>query len=120
MVLVKPQTIVPVILSIIVIILVAVLEQHSRWVAALTATMPIGAPLALWIVYASVRGETQAVSEFSYNMFLGILTTVGFLLLAWFAARAGWRLGPIILLGYGAWGVGLLILANLKRLIGMA
>ena len=113
----KSQTIFPVILSIIVIILVAILERHNRWVAAITATMPLGAPLALWIVYASARGETQAVSEFSFNMFLGVLPTVGFLLFAWFAARAGWRLGPIILSGYSAWGVGLLILTTVKRLI---
>lgn len=111
---------IPVILSIVIIILVAVLEQHSRWVAALTAMMPLGAPLTLWIVYASAAGETQAVSKFSFDLLLGILPTVGFLLLAWLAARAGWGLGPIILTGYGAWGVGLLILSILKQLFGIA
>jgi hypothetical protein len=115
----KTQTIVPVILSILVIILVAILERHSRWVAAITATMPLGAPLALWIVFASVGGETQAVSEFSLNMLMGILPTLGFLLVAWIVARAGWGLGSILMSGYAAWGVGLLILVTVKRLIGI-
>jgi hypothetical protein len=115
----KSQTVVPVLLSIVVIILVAIIERHSRWVAAITATMPLAAPLALWIVYTSARGEAQAVSEFSFNMLIGILPTLVFLLFAWIAARAGWRLGSILLTGYAAWGVGLLILITIKRLIGL-
>jgi hypothetical protein len=116
---VKSQTLIPVILSILIIILVAILERHSRWIAAITATMPLGIPLALWIVYASVQGETSAVTDFSFNMFLGVLPTLGFLIVAWVAARAGWRLGPIIISGYAAWGAGLLLLVTIKRLFGI-
>ncbi len=116
----KSQTILPVIFSVIIIILVAILERHSRWVAALTATMPLGAPLALWIVYASVQGEPQEVTQFSFNMLLGILPTVGFLFFAWLGARAGWKLGPIIVIGYAAWGAGLLLLTAVKRFLGLS
>ena len=42
----KTQDILPVILSIVVIILVAVFEKQSKLFAALTATMPLTAPLA--------------------------------------------------------------------------
>lgn len=115
----KSQTIIPVILSILIIILVAILERHSRLVAAITATMPLGAPLALWIVYVSAKGEPLAVSSFSFDMFLGILPTVVFLFVAWMAARAGWKLAPIIISGYAAWGGGLLLLVTFKRLLGM-
>jgi hypothetical protein len=115
----KSQTIIPVVLSILIIILVAILERHSRWIAAITATMPLGAPLALWIVYASSQGETSTVTDFSFNMFLGVLPTLGFLIVAWIAARAGWRLGPIIISGYAAWGAGLLLLVTIKRIIGI-
>jgi sugar phosphate permease len=69
---------------------------------------------------ASARGESTAVSELSYNMFLGVLPTLVFLLVAWLAARAGWRLGSIIITGYAAWGVGLLILITVKRLFSVA
>ena len=103
--LMRTQTILPVIFSILIIILVAILERHSRFVAAITATMPLGAPLALWIVYASAKGETSAVTEFSFSMVIGVLPTLGFLLIAWLAAKAGWRLLPILAAGYGAWGV---------------
>ena len=116
----KSQTILPVIFSVIIIILVAILERHSRWVAALTATMPLAAPLALWIVYASARGESQQITQFTFNMLLGILPTLGFLFFAWLGARAGWKLGPIIVSGYAAWGLGLLILTALKRFLGLA
>jgi hypothetical protein len=115
----KSQTVLPVILSILIILLVAVLERHSRWIAAITATMPLGAPLALWIVYASARGETGEVSSFSQNLFLGILPTMGFLFCAWMTARAGWRLGPILVTSYTAWGAGLLLLMVIKQFFGI-
>ena len=115
----RSQTILPVILSILIIILIAILERHSRFVAAITATMPLGAPLALWIVYASAKGEPGAVTEFSFGMLIGVLPTLGYLLVAWLAAREGWRLVPILLSGFGAWGIGLIILVTLKRIFGV-
>ena len=69
----KSQDVLPVVLSIIVIILVAVLEKQSKLFAAITATMPLGVPLALWIVYSSSGGEKEAVSSFTLSMLLGIL-----------------------------------------------
>ena len=43
----KSQDIIPVVLSIVVILLVAVVEKQSKLFAALTATMPLAAPLGL-------------------------------------------------------------------------
>ena len=48
----KLQDAVPVLLSTLIIVLVAILEKQSKLFAALTATMPLNAPLALWIVYS--------------------------------------------------------------------
>ena len=70
----RSQDVVPVLLSIVVIILVAVLEKQSKLFAALTATMPLTAPLALWIVYSSNGGEKEAVSNFSLSLLLGLLS----------------------------------------------
>jgi hypothetical protein len=39
----KSQDIIPVVLSIAVIVLVAVIEKQNKFAAAITATMPIGA-----------------------------------------------------------------------------
>jgi hypothetical protein len=48
----KWQDVLPILASIVVIILVAIFERQSKLVAAITATMPLTAPLALWVVYA--------------------------------------------------------------------
>lgn len=115
----KSQDVVPVVVSIAVIILVAVLEKQSKLVAAITATMPLTAPLALWIVYSSVGGERKAVTEFSFGLLLGIIPTVAFLAAVWLASRAGLKLGPMILVGYGVWGIGLTIIVVVRKVLGV-
>jgi hypothetical protein len=115
----KSQDILPVVLSIIVIILVAVLEKQSKLFAALTATMPLAAPLALWIVYSSNSGDKTSVSQFSLSLLLGSLPTLAFLIAIWLAARAGMRLIPMILTGYGVWATGASILYLLRNTLGI-
>lgn len=115
----KTQDILPVVFSIIVIILVAILEKQSKLVAALVAVMPLAAPLALWIVYSSNGGDQAAVSQFSLSLLLGLLPTFAFLITVWLAARAGVKLLPMILTGYGVWAVGALILYFLRNILGI-
>lgn len=115
----KSQDVIPVLLSIIVIILVAVLEKQSKLFAALTATMPLTAPLALWIVYSSNAGEKTAVTNFSLSLVLGLLPTLAFLVTVWVAARSGMKLVPMIVTGYSVWGAGALILYLLRNLLGI-
>ena len=115
----KSQDIVPVLLSIAVIILVAVFEKQSKLFAAITATMPLATPLALWIVYSSNSGDKDVVSKFSLSLLLGVLPTLAFLVTVWLAARAGMKLVPILLTGYGVWGVGTLILYLLRNILGI-
>jgi hypothetical protein len=115
----KSQDILPVLLSILVIILVAVLEKQSKLFAALTATMPLAAPLALWIVYSSNGGDKAAVSQFSLSLMLGLLPTLAFLVTVWLAARAGMKLAPMILTGYGVWTMGATLLYLLRNTLGI-
>jgi hypothetical protein len=115
----KFQDVIPVLLSIVVIILVAVLEKQSKLFAALTATMPLTAPLALWIVYSSNAGEKTAVTNFSLSLLLGLLPTLAFLVTVWFAAREGMKLVPMLLAGYGVWGIGALILYLFRNTLGI-
>jgi uncharacterized membrane protein (GlpM family) len=115
----KTQDILPVVFSIIVIILVAILEKQSKLVAAIVAVMPLAAPLALWIVYSSNGGDQNAVSQFSLSLLLGLLPTFGFLIAVWLAARAGVKLVPMILTGYGVWAIGALILYLLRSTLGI-
>lgn len=115
----KSQDILPIVLSIIVIILVAMIEKQSKLFAALTATMPLAAPLALWIVHSSNSGDKDAVSQFSLSLLLGLLPTLAFLIAIWLAARAGMKLVPMILTGYGVWAVGATILYLLRNTLGI-
>ena len=115
----KSQNIIPVLLSILAIILVAVLEKQSKLFAALTATMPLAAPLALWIVYSSNAGDKTAISQFSLSLLLGLLLTLAFLITVWLAARAGLKLVPMILIGYGVWAIGASLLYLLRNILGV-
>ena len=64
----KTQDVLPVVISVLVIITIAVVEKQSKTIAALTAVMPVTAPLALWIVYSSSGGEQTAMSEFASGL----------------------------------------------------
>jgi MFS family permease len=114
---VKTQDILPVVISVIVIILIAVIEKQNKTIAAITAVMPLTAPLALWIVYSSSGGEQAAMSEFTLGLVLGLLPTLGFAIAAWLAVRIGWKLVPVLLVGYGTWGIGTLLIALLRNLL---
>lgn len=115
---VKWNDVLPVVLSVAVIVLVAVVEKQSKTIAAVTATMPLTIPLALWIVYASNEGNPQVVEAFTRSMVLGIIPTLAFAVAVWLAARAGLRLVPILLVGYGTWAGVLLLLLGLRRWLG--
>lgn len=115
----KTQDILPVLLSILVIILVAVIEKQSKLFAALAATMPLATPLALWIVYSSNAGDRAAVSQFSLSLLLGIFPTLAFLVTVWLAARSGMKLAPMILTGYGVWAMGAALLYVLRSALGI-
>ena len=105
----------PVILSIAVIIAVAILERQSKFIAAITATMPLTAALAIWIVYSSSEGDQDSMTEFSSSLALGILPTVAFAIAAWLSFRAGLKLVPTLAVAYATWAVGVGILLGLRR-----
>jgi hypothetical protein len=108
----------PVLVSIVIIIAVAVLREHSKSLAGILATMPVNIPLALWIVYAAENGERVAVVQLTDAMLIGIVPTVIFLVVVWGASRAGWGLLPMLAAGYGAWFVMLGVVLLARRLVG--
>jgi hypothetical protein len=111
---------IPVVTSFIVLVLVAVLERQSKLFAAVTATMPLTMPLALWIVYSANRGEQLALEKFTSGLVLGIIPTFAFAVAVWLASRAGFKLAPILVTGYAVWVVTLLTVLGLRRIIGGA
>lgn len=107
----------PVIVSIVIIIGVAVLREYSKTLAAIAATMPINIPLALWIVYAG--SDTASMEQFTRALLINIWPTIGFLLVAWLLARSGYGLVTILVAGYAAWGVGLGVVLAVRQVLGI-
>jgi len=116
----KWQAVVPVVISILVIIAVAVVQRYSKMVAAITATMPLNIPLSLWVVAAANGGDRPGTARFSDGLLLGIGPTVVFVVAAWLAARAGWRVAAVIGTGYAAWGLALIALFGARRWLGLS
>jgi len=88
----RAQEVLPVVFSIAVIILVAVVRKHSKRVAAITALIPLGATWALWAVYAANRGDRIMVTEFNRGIPQSVLPTPAFPAAARLATRTGLRL----------------------------
>jgi len=115
----KLQDILPVVISVLVIILVAIIEKQNKTFAAITATMPLTIPLTLWIVYSSSGGDRLVISSFGQNLLLGILPTVAFVIAIFFTARAGVKLVPMLGIGYTVWALGSGLLLLVRRWLGM-
>ena len=110
--------ILPVIVSIIIIILVAVLREHSRTLAAIAATAPINVPLALWIIDAGSEHDSQTMTEFTGALLVNIWPSVLFLVIAWLTTRAGWSLPGILVASYAGWALGLGVIFLLRQVFG--
>ena len=112
------QQILPVPISIFVIIAVAVLRAYSKTLAAITVGMPTTIPLALWIIYSGSAGDQTTVTHFIEVLFITLVANVFFIVAMWLAARAGWRLVPLLVAGYLAWGVALGLIVGVRHLLG--
>jgi hypothetical protein len=107
----------PVAISIALIILIAVLRSYSTTVAAITATMPLTVPLALWIVHSAEGGDRFVTIHFIESMIFGVLATLISVVAIWYAARAGWGLIGIIAACYATWAIVLGVYFVLRRVI---
>ncbi len=106
----------PVIVSIIIIIFIAIIREYSKTFAAIAVTMPINLPLGIWLVYGS--STKVEMEQFTRSLAFNLVPTFAFVVIAWLAARAGWKLIPMVVAGYAGWGVGLFILMLVRRAIG--
>ena len=115
----KNNEILPVIISILIIIAVALLQKQSKLVAALISTTPIRIALAMWIVYASVNGNKNEITRFNQSVLISLIPTFLFALAAWIAARNGMKIGWILLSGYASWAVGAGAVYLLRQTLGI-
>ena len=106
----------PVLTSVLVIITVAVVRAYSKTLAAITASMPVTIPLALWIIHSGSGGDQTTVIHFIEVLFITLVANVFFIAAMWLAARAGWRLVPLLVAGYLAWGIVLGLIMGIRHL----
>jgi hypothetical protein len=99
------QKMLPVVTSIGIILIVALLRERSRTAAAIFASMPINIPLALWVVFGS-GGPIDPAAEalFLRNIGVGLLTTLVWVAIVFGGVKFGWNLLPAIIVGYLVWG----------------
>jgi uncharacterized membrane protein (GlpM family) len=98
---VMPGRALTVLLSVLIVVLVAVVQERSRHLAAIIATMPLTAPLAMWIVFSASDGDQRQTSDFAASMIVGTVGSVVFVLACWLGFRQGWGF-PITLTVAGA------------------
>ncbi|MDX2140537.1 MAG: hypothetical protein SF123_20810 [Chloroflexota bacterium] len=99
----------PVIVSILIILLVAVLRDQSRVLAVILATMPINIPLALWVISSGSTFQQTDFVPITRGLIFGLIPALAFTAILYFAARAGWSLVPMLAAGYAGWAIMLLI-----------
>jgi hypothetical protein len=104
----------PVAVSIAIILLVAVLRNYSKSLAAIFATMPINLPLSLWVIASASDGDEAELATYAEKLVIGLIPTIVFMIVAWLATRAGLSVFPAIIIGYVGWGVvfGLIVLVR--------
>ncbi|MEP7290622.1 MAG: hypothetical protein ABI835_02515 [Chloroflexota bacterium] len=107
----------PVLVSISIIILVAIVRQYSKTFAAIAATMPINIPLGMWIVSSGTDNPQAALQEFVVAATINSIPLMIFLLVAWQVSKAGHSTFTTIGLGYLAWAVSLGIVFLIRGLL---
>src|SRR5262245_43021501 len=85
-----PGRVLTVLLSVLIVVLVAVVQERSRHLAAIIATMPLTAPLAMWIVFSASRGDQRQTADFARSMISGSVASLVFVLACWFGFRREW------------------------------
>jgi hypothetical protein len=100
------------------VIQIAVLRERSKALAAITATMPINVALGLYLITVADGTDQETVVSFVRAMVIGVIGTLIWLLAVWLAARAGWTLPRLLLVGYLAWGIAIGAIFALQSLVG--
>jgi hypothetical protein len=95
----------PLLTSIAILLVVAVLRERSRALAAVLATMPINIPLALWIVASGSGDDGRIVSDFVRSLIISLIPSFIWLGVVFVIIRAGWNVLAAIGVGYVVWAV---------------
>jgi uncharacterized membrane protein (GlpM family) len=107
---------VTVLLSVLIVVLVAVAQERSRHLAAIIATMPLTAPLAMWIVFSASRGDQRQTADFVGSMVIGAIASLVFVSACWFGLRQEWGFLVTLAFASAIW----LLIVLVPRWVGHA
>jgi hypothetical protein len=103
-----------VVLSVLIVVLVAVVQERSRHLAAILATMPLTAPLAMWIVFSASGGDQRQTADFVGSMVIGAIASLVFVLACWLGLRQAWGLPLALTFAAAIW----LVVVTIPRWVG--
>jgi hypothetical protein len=95
----------PVVASVLIIVLVAVVQERSRDLAAIVATLPLTAPLAAWIVFSASGGNHDHTAEFVRSMLAASIANVLFVIVCWYGLHQRWPFAVVMVIAFSVWGV---------------
>jgi hypothetical protein len=95
----------PVISSILIILVVALLRDRSKTLATIFATMPINMPLALWVLASGGPENSDALTTYVRSFIIGLVPAFIWLGLVYAGLKLGWGLLGAIAGGYAVWAV---------------
>jgi hypothetical protein len=106
----------PIIISVLVIVAVAVLRKYSPTFASIAAVMPINIPLAIAIVYAGtpIKDQEKVMPTFTSGLAINLLPTFLFTIVVWRMFAMGYGLWAALIVGYIIWAIGLGLLFLLR------
>ncbi len=99
------QRFLPTLTSIIIILVITVLRDRSRTLAAILAVMPLNIPLVLWIVSGATGADSTQLAQFTWSLLLGLIPVFLWVLIVFLAFRCGWSLWPALGLAYLVWAI---------------
>jgi hypothetical protein len=97
------EKVLPVVASVIIIVLVAIVQERSRALAAVLAVMPLTVPLAMWIVFSASGRDYQQTAHFVRSMIPGYLASIAFVVACWYGLRQQWPLPVVMVFAFGLW-----------------
>jgi hypothetical protein len=107
----------PVLVSIAIIVLVAVVQQSSRELAAIVAVMPLTVPLAVWIVFTGTGRDYAETAHFVRAMVPAYLATIVFVVALWYGLRQQWPFPVVIAVAFVAWGALVAVPSVVRRVL---
>lgn len=97
------QKTLPVITSIAIILVVAVLRDRSKTLATIFATMPINMPLALWVLTSAGEDNAAVIATYVRSFLVGLVPAFIWLGVVYVGLKIGMSLLGAIAGAYVVW-----------------